>query len=80
MARDAMKSSDWLILKQLDQIDKMLLVQNEKLNQIDEKLALLLKQGVYVIPELETAIRRVSVLAADIDRKVPDQTQTNERK
>jgi hypothetical protein len=63
-----MKTADWFILKEIQQIQTMLVVQNEKLDKIIEGLAL----QAYVTPELETAINRVSVLAASIDRKVPD--------
>jgi hypothetical protein len=60
-----MKAGDWLILQELQKIERMLLVQNEK---IDELLSR--KQLLLVSPELENALRGVSALATSIDRKV----------
>ena len=62
-----MKAGDWLILQELEKIERMLVVQNEK---IDELLS---KKQLMVSPELERAVRDVSALAASIDRKVPDE-------
>ena len=62
-----MKAGDWLILQELEKIERMLVVQNEKLDE------LLSKKQPFVIPELERAVRDVSALAASIDRKVPDE-------
>jgi hypothetical protein len=63
---------DPLILKEVNQIDRMLVVQAGKLDEIEKKLTLLLAERAYISAELESAIRHVSVLAASIDRKVPD--------
>jgi hypothetical protein len=61
-----MKHGDWLILQELQKIEKMLVVQNEKIDELSSK------KHLFVIPELERAIKNVSMLADSIDRKVPD--------
>lgn len=65
-----MKSADWLILKKLDDLEKLVVATQVQTNaKLDE---LLENKKLFLTPELETAIRRVSVLADSIDRKVPD--------
>jgi hypothetical protein len=67
----AMKASDWLILKKLDDIEKLLVVQQVAINERFDTLEKLIVKGANVIPELENAVRNVSMLATSIDRKVP---------
>jgi hypothetical protein len=65
-----MKSADWLILKKLDDLEKLVVATQVQTNaKLDE---LLENKQLFVTPELERAIKNVSVLAASIDRKVPD--------
>ena len=66
-----MKASDWLILKKLDDIEKLLVVQQVAINERFDTLEKLIVKGANVIPELENAVRNVSMLATSIDRKVP---------
>ena len=67
------KPGDWLILKELEKIEKMIVAQQVQTNdKLDKILALLLVQAKYVSPELEQAIKATSVHAKSIDEKVPD--------
>lgn len=77
-----MKPTDILILREIQEVQRRLLAQHientERFDQIDEQLDVIMEEveqspveNRYVSPELETAIRRVSVLASSIDRKVP---------
>ena len=63
---------DPLILKEVNQIDRMLVVQGEKLDDIEKKLTLLLAQKAYISSGLEEAIKAVALRASSIDQKVPD--------
>ena len=67
-----MKAADWLVLKKLDDIEKLLVVQQVAINERFDTLERLIVQGANVIPELETAVQNVSALATRIDRQVPD--------
>jgi hypothetical protein len=58
-----------LILKKLDDLEAGCSPQVQTNNKLDE---LLDNKQWFVTPELERAIKNVSVLAASIDRKVPD--------
>lgn len=65
-----MKAADWLVLKKLDDLEKLVVATQVQTNaKLDE---LLENKQLFVTPELERAIKNVSVLAASIDRKVPD--------
>ena len=69
-----MKPSDWLILKELEKLEKMIVAQQVQTNdKLDKILALLLQQDKYVSPRLESAIRMTGTHASRIDEKVPDQ-------
>jgi hypothetical protein len=67
-----MKSADWLILKQLEKLENMIVVQSVQTSEKLDRILALLTVPAVVSPDLETALKNLSVLAASIDRKVPD--------
>ena len=71
----SMRASDWLILRELEKIEALIIAQqaqtNARLDDIDRKLNTLL-QGIPMNTELETAIKGVAAQAVNIDQKVPD--------
>ena len=69
-----MKSADWLILKEIEKLETLIIAQQVQTNKkLDHMLTLLLQElDRYVTPDLEEAIRTVSVRATSIDQKVPD--------
>ena len=71
-SRHVMKSADWLILKQLEKLENMIVVQSVQTSEKLDRILALLTVPAVVSPDLETALKNLSVLAASIDRKVPD--------
>ena len=72
-----MKPSDAAVLKRLDDIENILHTHSaaakRRFDSIDRQLdALILDKEKYVSPELETAVKGVSLRALSIDQKVSD--------
>jgi hypothetical protein len=75
-----MRAVDTLILKEINQIDKLIILLQNSINQsfedVHRQLLLILKrmedaEEDYVSPELEQAIKTVALRARSIDEQVP---------